>query len=238
MQKNGRYQKSRRGKRSTTQGELGVLGDELRSISDERSLIVDPNAGLGRGYLIPKAFQAQQTCSQKVRFIIGAAGVSSYTFLALDLIKMLCFSTALNTLYPLAKAVKLKYIEMWEAFDGSTLSNNTIGFIYYGVAGTNTGTNRAYFDTSASTSRPAHVYAPAPKDTVLSFWQNSATGLTFGDFRGLNPGTTVDICFDWISNGDFASAATVSFAGTAASAGLVGIHPMTSAFAAVGWNNM
>ncbi len=199
---------------------------------------LDPNEGMRAGFRYPKSFQIPPICQYKIRFYVNA-DITSLTFTAAHLLQLVCFSTAINTAYQVAKSVRLRYIEIWEPIVAAgTPANNTSGFIYYGTAGTNTGTNRAYFCTNASYDKPGHTLAPVPKNTVLPFWQNAASGLTFGDFRNLTLGATVDVRFDLIGNGDFSSVAAASFAVVAASAGLQGVHPPSASLTAVGWNNM
>jgi hypothetical protein len=234
--RDGNRRRQGRSNQSIQLEELSLLKSQAR----QRDITVqDPNIGLGKGYLNPKPFCPVQPISMKIRFLIGPAAIASYTFTAQDMLKLVVFSTAVNTVYSLALSARLKYIEIWEPYDAAAPgTTGSAGFIWYGVAGTNTGINRPVFTTAASQAYPGHLITKPNKLSVESFWQRNGSSVTFGDFRGLNVGSTVDICFDYIPVYDFASTAGASFVGVAASAGLAGIHPMTANFQGIGLNNM
>jgi len=197
----------------------------------------NPNVGLKPGLKFPMPFQSVQVINQKFRFVVSSA-IGTQTFMASDLFKLLTFSTAANTGYCIPRALRFKYIEIWEPFEGVGVSTSLAGVFFYGTGATNTGTNDERYAISTAPDTPAHLLARPPKETLIGYWQNVASSLTMFDIRSLSVGATVDISLDYIGGFNQSASNLGPYTITAASAGLVGCHPPTTSLSAVGLNNM
>jgi len=159
--------------------------------------------------------------------------------MASDLLKIHCFATGATTGYGLARAVRLKYVEFWIPYQTATQDDSFAGIVFYGTGATNTGTNDERFAVGASYDKPAHLVARAPKNTLVGYWQNYQSSLTMFDLRNFPQGSTIDICFDWISGENQTGLNLGPFTiASGSSVGEVGIHPPSTSLAAIGLNNL
>jgi len=199
--------------------------------------IVDPDRGLSPGFRQPQPFRSTQVTNSKIRFVVNTA-ITTYTWTAADFLRLHSFSTAANTGYGIARSIEFKYIEIWEPFQGTGMTTSVAGVSFYGTGATNTGTNDERFASSASPDYPGHLLSKPPKGTLIGAWQNVASSLTMFDIKNLSVGAFVDVCFNYLSGENQTASNLGSYIITAASAGLVGVHPPTTSLSAVGLNNM
>jgi len=213
--------------------------------SDDRPMVVresihdslrNPDVGLARNLTQPMQFAVVPTDFRKIRFLAQNT-IASQTFSFQDLIKMRCFSTAVNTAYAKVSAVKLKYVEVWEPFQGLSTAN-VAGITWEGSGGTNTGINRNFYVESAGPDKYSHLYSTPPSDTLIGYWQQKTSTSTAFILKNLSLGTIVDIAFDYQEADDDAVASLGPFVVVAAAAGLNGIHSPTTLLVAQGLNNM
>ncbi len=176
--------------------------------------------------------------NSKIRMIVSGGAPLTVTFNASDLLKIHTFTTAANTGYGIARAVRLKYVEIWEPFQGVGMNTSLAGIQFYGTGATNTGTNDERFCVAVGTNAPAHLLAYPPKETLVGWWQNVASSLVLFDLKNLEEGCIVDISFDYISGENQSSTNLGSYAVVAASAGLTGVHLPSTFLTAVGLNNL
>ncbi len=150
----------------------------------------------------------------------------------------MCFSTAANTGYSKLSCVRLKYVELWEPYQGVGTLTSLAGVEYEGSGGTNTGINLQFFGGAVAPDQPTHIFAPAPSNTLIGYWQQKTSSSTAFTLKNLDVGTIVDIAMDYILSDTDTTASLGPFAIVAASAGLTGIHPVNTNFVGVGVNTM
>ncbi len=222
-----------------------VPSSRLRSTEDRplivresaRDIIRNPDAGLARNLLKPTQYAVVPTLFRKIRFMCTVA-IASQIISFQDLIKMQVFSTAANTGYAKVNAVRLRYVELWEPFQGGGQSTSVAGLTFEGSGGTNTGINRNFYAESVAPDYPSHLYATPPSDTLIGAWQQKTSTSNAFTLKNLDVGTTVDIAFDYQYCDDDATASLGPYTIVAASAGLNGIHSPTTSLVAQGLNNM
>jgi hypothetical protein len=159
------------------------------------------------------------------------------TITAATILNFMAFATGATTAYRVARAVKLKYIELWEPYQGVGQITSVAGVEMYGTGATNTGTNDERFASSATPDAPGHLLVRPPKGTLIGYWQNEASTLTYCDIKNCEVGTVIDFAFLWSGrdNDTSTSAVTVSVSGL--SAGMMGITRPSTKWSAVGYNN-
>ncbi len=198
----------------------------------------DPNKGLRPGFYIPKPFESVQVKFQKIRFLINSPLASPTTITASTILRFLSLSTTTTVGYSALKAIRFRYIELWEPYQTTTNPLDSFaGVKFYGTGATNTGTDLTLYASGATPDKPAHLLAHAPKGTLVGFWQNSASSLTICDVSNCSAGAYVDIAFDYIGNEANATTSLGPYAISAASAGLMGIVRPASTWTALGLNN-
>jgi len=199
---------------------------------------LNPDKGLRLGFKYPQPFRAVPVQSSKIRFNVLTA-FATQTILAQDLLKLHCFATATSTGYGLARAIKLKAVELWIPFQTAPMADSLGGIIFYGTGATNTGTNDERFAVGASYDKPAHLLAHPPRGTLVGYWQNYQSSLTMFDLRNIPQGSTIDIDFDWISGENQTGVNVGPFSiASGSSVGEVGVHPPSVNLSAIGLNNL
>ncbi len=194
-------------------------------------------AGLQRNLRVPHPFPMSPVQFRKFRFITNAA-IASQVWQFSDLIKLMCFSTAVNTGYSKLECVALHYVELWEPYQGTGTLTSLAGIEYEGSGGTNTGINLQFFGSSVSPDSPTHIFAPYPKKTLIGWWQQKTSSSSAFTLKNLDTGTVIDVAMSYILSDTDSVASLGPFTITAASAGLTGIHPPSTSFVGVGVNNM
>ncbi len=199
---------------------------------------LNPDKGLRLGFKYPQPFRAVPVQNSKIRFNV-LSNIVTLTIAAQDFLKLHCFATAASTGYGLARAIKLKAIELWVPFQTAAVDNSLGGIVFYGTGATNTGTNDERFAVGASYDKPAHLLAKPPGGTLVGYWQNYQSSLTMFDLRNIPQGSTIDFDFDWISGENQTAVNVGPFAITAGSSvGEVGVHPPSTSLSAIGLNNL
>jgi hypothetical protein len=170
--------------------------------------------------------------------IVSGTSLGTVTFRASDLLSIHTLATAANTGYGIARAVKLKYVEIWEPFQGTASITSVAGLTFYGTGATNTGTNDERYCVSVGPDAPAHLLAYPPVGTLIGYWQNYASSLVLFDLRNLEEGAVVDLCFDWISGENQTTINVGPYTITGGVIGAVGVHLPSTQLTAVGLNNL
>ncbi len=131
----------------------------------------NPN-GRSSGTPQPAPLQASIQVDKVIRFKFSAA-LASVAVTDTDLIDLLCMATAANAAYGLAKAYKLRAIEMWaDPVAGGSL----ISIEDRAVSSDFGTTSRLREDTTLGTARPAHLkWSPAPM-SLNATWQLGING--------------------------------------------------------------
>lgn len=102
-------------------------------------------------------------------------------------------TVANTTLTAIAMAFRLRFVEMWSSYDnGVNGSYCACSFDQSRMPGS------SFSDVSVNPTRPVHVFAPAPKESLASFWINSGSSATSMFSLSGPPGTIVDICVDFV----------------------------------------
>ncbi len=161
---------------------------------------------------------------------------TTVTWNASDLLHVHCMATSATVGYGFARAVKLKYVELWEPNQGTGQFTSLAGIIFYGTGATNTGTNDERFAVSVGSNDPAHLLAYPPAGTLLGAWQNYQSSLVLFDLKNMEVGTIVDISFDWLS-GENQNTTNTTFSITGGTLGVCGVHLPSTSLTAVGLNN-
>ncbi len=198
----------------------------------------NPDKGLRLGFKYPQPFRAVPVQNSKIRFNV-LTNITVLAVAAQDFLKLHCFATAASTGYGIARAIKLRYVELWVPYQTAAVDTSLGGIVFYGTGATNTGTNDERFAVGASYDKPAHLVARPPTGTLVGFWQNYQSSLTMFDLRNIPQGSTIDFSFDWISGENQTGTNVGPFAITAGSSvGEVGVHPPSTSLSAIGLNNL
>ncbi len=205
--------------------------------STEKDVRMSANAGMQPNLRVPLPFPSSPVHNRKFRFITNAA-VATQAFTFSDLMKLMCFSTAVNTGYGMIACCRLRYVELWEPYQGVGTLTSLAGIVYEGSGGTNTGINLQFYGGAVAPDQPTHIYAPTPRNTLIGDWQQKTSSSTAFTLKNLDTGTIVDISMDFIKSDTDTVSAVGPFTISAASAGLTGIHPPSTSFVGVGLNTM
>ncbi len=234
---NSQKNKSRRGDTRSRRNAPNTEANPIITRFTEKDVRNSAYAGLQPNLRVPLPFPAGQVKFRKFRFITNAA-IATSTWAFADLMRLMCFSTAVNTGYSKLACVRLKYVELWEPYQGVGTLTSLAGIVYEGSGGTNTGINLQFFGSAVSPDQPTHIYAPTPRNTLIGDWQQVTSTSNAFTLRTLDTGTVVDIAMDYIEKDTDNTASLGPFTISAASAGLTGIHPPATTFVGVGVNTM
>lgn len=131
----------------------------------------NPN-GRNSGTPQPAPLQSSIQVDKVIRFKFAAA-LSNVVVTDTDLIDLLCMAATTTSAYGLAKAYKLRGLEMWaDPVAGGSL----ISIEDQAVSSDIGATSRLREDTTLGTARPAHLkWSPAPM-SINSMWQPGNNG--------------------------------------------------------------
>ncbi len=208
-----------------------------RKNKGENASTHNPDEGMRPGFTFPRQFRAVPVLNSKIRMIVTGGAPLTVTFNASDLLKIHTVATAANTGYGMARAVRLKYVEIWEPFQGASMNTSLAGIQFYGTGATNTGTNDERFCVAVGTNTPAHLLAYPPKETLVGWWQNVASSLVLFDLKNLEEGCIVDISFDYISGENQTAINLGPYTISGGVLGAFGVHLPSTFLSAVGLNN-
>jgi len=169
-----------------------------RQVDDEVDLgSNNPNMGLRKGYKTPKPFTMTPTYFRKLRFTVGTA-VATQVFTASNILDFMCFSVAVNTAYRVARSIRLRYVEIWEPFNGIGAITN-VGLRWEGavVAPNLPMTSTTLYASSSGPDYPAHLIAHPVPGTYQDWWHNAADNASMFEVFSLAEGAIMDIAFDW-----------------------------------------
>ncbi len=124
-------------------------------------------------------------------------------------------SATTTDLYPIARALRIRKIEVWAPTGTST----TPSILELTWTGSVNGPAKSVSDVSVNVSKPAHIVTRPPKDSLCSFWVNqSATPYSLFSLA-CPSGSVVDIVLQWTQKDDSTPGTVVVVTG--ATAGLV-----------------
>ena len=84
-------------------------------------------------------------------------------------------ATAANAAYRVMSAARVRSVEIWGPAAAAGVA--TVAIEWSGTPGNFTGPKKLITDTTLGSSRPAHVYTRAPKQSVADMWfSDAATG--------------------------------------------------------------
>ncbi len=204
---------------------------------DDEDEVRNPDAGLRRNLLRPLPFIVTPARFRKLRFLVTQT-ITSETISFQELLRMMTFSTSLNTGYSLLDCIRLRYVEIWEPYQGTAVITGTAGIVWEGSGGTNTGINRSIFGVSPAPDMPSHIYAKTPSDTLIGFWHQKSSASNAFTLNFCEAGSVIDIAFDYIIGDNDTTVGIGPYTIVAASAGITGIHPPSTSLVAVGLNNV
>lgn len=102
-------------------------------------------------------------------------------------------TVANSTLTSIAMAFRLRFVEVWATYDlGVNGSFCSVAFDQTRMPG------MQFSDVSVNPTRPVHVFARPPKDSLASFWINNGSSATSMFSISAPPGAIVDICVDYV----------------------------------------
>jgi hypothetical protein len=223
---------------STTSRNRGTYKQPLVVTDENRDVVRSPNEGLTFGLIRPLQFITTPAHFRKIRFFVKSVAINSLAVTFQDLLKLMVFSTAVNTGYSRLDCIRLRYVEFWEPFQGTAGITSTAGLVWEGSGGTNTGINRSIFATSSAPDQPAHVFSKPPSDTLIGAWMQKTSTSTAFTLNNLDVGTVFDIAFDYILGDNDTTVGIGPIVLVAAAAGISGIHPFSTSLVALGVNNM
>jgi hypothetical protein len=159
----------------------------------------DRLTGMRPGYVTPKPFDVTPTVNRKLRFIVAAA-VASQAFTVPNLLDLLCMTVANNSAYRIARAVRLKYVEIWEPFNGVGVITN-VGLRWDVPTTGNIGpiNSTTLYASSSGPDYPAHLLARPPSGSYQDWWHNAGDSGPLLTMFSLNAGCIVDISYDYVT---------------------------------------
>jgi hypothetical protein len=166
----------------------------------EKDFPSDRTAGLAAGFRVPKPFIVTPIYFRKIRFVLSAA-IASQAFTASTMLD-LQLQTFSNTVgYRIARAIKLKYVEIWEPFNGvgaGVLTNSGLRWDVPTTANLPTSSETLYA-SSVMPDAPAHLLARPTRDTYPDWWHNAADNGPMFTLLSLSANAIVDIAFLWVT---------------------------------------
>lgn len=195
-------------------------------------VISSPDVGLRPGFKNPMPFSVQPIMFRKLRFTVaGAVATQAYT--ASNILDFLCMSTAANVAYRIARSVRLKYVEIWEPFNGvGNITNVSLKWDIPTTANLPMNSTTIYASSSGP-DYPAHLFCRPSRDTYADWWHNASdTGPMF-TLLSLNAGAIVDIAFDYVTY-ETGNSTQTSTGVTVAAGGFNAIHSPNASITALG----
>jgi hypothetical protein len=166
----------------------------------ERDLPSDRMAGLAAGFRVPKPFDVTPIYFRKIRFVLSAA-IAAQGFTASSLLDLQVQTFSLNVGYRIARSIRLKYVEIWEPFNGvgaGVLTNSGIRWDIPTTANLPTSSMTSYA-SSVMPDAPAHLLTRPASDTYADWWHNAADNGPMFTLLSLSANAIVDIAFLWVS---------------------------------------
>ena len=112
--------------------------------------------------------------TSRLRFRAGAL-LNNVLIFQSDILDLFCMATAANAAYRVMSAARVRSVEIWGPAAAAGVA--TVAIEWSGTPGNFTGPKQLITDTTLGSSRPAHVYARAPKQSVADMWfSDAATG--------------------------------------------------------------
>lgn len=200
--------------------------------NDMDMTVRNPMDGYRVGFKTPKPFSVQPCLFRKLRFTVGGA-VATQAYDASNILDFLCMSTGVNVAYRIARAVRLKYVEIWEPFNGvGAITNVALKWDIPTTANLPMTSETIYASASAP-DYPAHLVARPYPGTYQDWWHNALdTGPMF-TLLSLNQGAIVDIGFDYVTY-ETGNSTQTSTAVVVAAAGFNAIHSPNASITALG----